>query len=86
MSDSPPPAYSLISDNDPFVDHPPAPSSQAPVSQPPPNQAALDPRVRFGYGPEILAPADLVEPPRIPENGKFYVVPVCPEPGIVGSW
>lgn len=83
MSDSPPPAYSQIGDN-PFVDNP-FPPTQLAVNQSPPTQP-IDPRVRFGYGPNVLAPKDLVRPSEPPIGGKFYVVPICPDPGIVDSW
>lgn len=85
MSDSPPPAYSPIED-DPFIDNQSVfVPAQPPFTQPDLTQF-IDPRIRYDYGPDIPSPEDLIRPQRDPIGGKFYVVPVCPDPGIVDSW
>lgn len=91
MSDteSPPPSYEDLVD-DPFVVSPAAPAP-APT-QPTPTQpygaqpSAIDYRALYGYGPDIPAPEDFVQPSAEPEDGKWFVVTTGKKIIITGSW
>lgn len=73
------PAYSLLDGNDPFVNTPPAP---APPQQPLP----VDYRARYGYGPEIPAPEDIVKPPFGPNDKLWYTITRGVEILITPDW